>query len=76
MFVKSLVSNIIIDISYNLNKYIQYKHVWKPLAVVCLHLHTLIALYRSDGNEKLLKVFAYLVATVHCMDRNRVFKKM
>ena len=31
MLVKSLVSNIIIDISYNVNKYIQYKQVLKFL---------------------------------------------
>ena len=48
-----------IDISYNLIMYIQYKHVQKLFEVVCLHLHTVITLYRLDGNKKLLKIFAY-----------------
>ena len=57
MLVKSFVNNII-DISYNLNKYTQckpgYKHIWKLFEVVCFHQHSAIAVYRFDGNEKLL----------------------
>ena len=48
-----------IDLSYNLSKYIQYTHVWKRFEVVCLHHHTVITLYRLDKNEKLLEIFAY-----------------
>ena len=29
--------------------------------MVCLYLHTGIALYRTDRNEKLLEMFAYLI---------------
>ena len=47
------------DISHNLNKYIQYKYNEKLFEVVCLHLHTVIALYRLHRNEKLLEIFAY-----------------
>ena len=58
MLVKVFVSNIIIDLLYNLNKYIQYKYVWKLLKVGCLHQHTVIALHCLDRNEKLLEIFA------------------
>ena len=58
MLVKSFVNNIIIDLSYNLNKYAQYKPVWKLFEVGCLHQHTVIALYRLDRNEKLLEICA------------------
>ena len=50
------VSNTIIGILYNLNKYTQCKHCEKLFQVVCLHLHTVIAV---DGNEKLLEILAY-----------------
>ena len=66
MLVESFVNNIIIDLSYNLNKYTQYKLVWKLFDVGCLHLHTVIALYRLHRNEKLLEIFAY-------PSNNRVF---
>ena len=56
---KSFVSNIIIEISYNLNKYIQYKQVWNLFEKVSLHLHDVIVLYRLDGKKKLLEFFAY-----------------
>ena len=52
-----MVSNIITDLSYNLNKYIQHKHVWKQLEVGCLHQHTVIALHRFDRNKELLLRF-------------------
>ena len=54
-----LFFTIIIDLSYNLNKYIHYKHVGKLFEVGCLHQHTVIALCRFDRNKKLLKIFAY-----------------
>ena len=52
MLVKTFGSNIIIDLLYNLNKCIQYKHVWKLFEVDCLHQHTVIPLHRLDKNEK------------------------
>ena len=48
-----------IDLSYNLSKYMEYKHVWKLFEVGCLHQHTVIVLYRLDRNGKLLRFFAY-----------------
>ena len=57
--VKSFVSNMTYDLSYNLNKYIQYKYVWKLFKVGCLHQHNVIAMYHLDRNEKMLEVFAY-----------------
>ena len=59
MLVKSVVSNIIINESYNLNKYTEYEHFWKLFEVGCSHLHSVITLYRLDRNEKLLEIFAY-----------------
>ena len=59
MLFESFVNNIIIDLSYNLNKYTPYKLVWKLFEVGCVHQHTVIALYRLDRNEKLLEIFAY-----------------
>lgn len=54
--VKLFVTNITTDISYILNKYQQYKLVWKLLGVCwCLHLHFVNTLYRLDGNETCLK---------------------
>ena len=35
------------------------KHVYKLFEVVCSHHHAAIAFYCLDGNEKLLKLFAY-----------------
>ena len=68
MLVKSFASNKIIDLTYNLNKYTEYKQVWNLFEVSCLHQHTLIAntLYRLDRNEKLVEIFAY-------PSNNRVF---
>ena len=51
---KSFVSNIIIDLSYNL-----CKHVRKLFEVGCLHQHTVIALYCLDMNGKVGQFFAY-----------------
>lgn len=59
MFVKFFFSNRIFDISYNLNSYIQYKNVLRLFEIVCLDLHTAIALYCLNGSEKLFKTFAY-----------------
>ena len=56
--VKLFVSNIIVDLQYGLNKYIQYKYVWKFFEVGYLHQHTVIILYRLDRNEKFLEIFA------------------
>ena len=39
MLVKFFSGNIIIDLSYNLNKDIQYRHVWKHFKLGCLHQH-------------------------------------
>ena len=46
MLVKSFASSILIDLSYNLNKYTQYKHVKKLFEVGCLHQDTVITLNR------------------------------
>ena len=66
MLFESFVNNTIIDLSYNLNKYTQYKLVWKLFEVGCLHQYTVITLYRWDRNKKLLEIFAY-------PSNNRVF---
>ena len=66
MLVESFANNIIIDLSYNLNKYTQNKLDWKLFDVSCLHLHDVISLYRLHRNEKLLEIFVYLIY-------NRVF---
>ena len=63
---KSFASNIKTDLSYNLDKYIQYKRVLNLFRVGFIHQHTAIALYRLDRNEKLLGIFA-------CPSNNRVF---
>ena len=65
MLVKSFASGIIIDISYKLDKYIHCKHVSK-IFEVDFYINTVIILYRLDGNEKLLEIFA-------CFSNNRVF---
>ena len=41
-------------IIYNLNNYIQYKHVWNFSEVGCL-----MAFYRLDRKENLLEIFPY-----------------
>ena len=56
MLVKLSVNNIIIYLSYNSNRYTQYKHVWKLFEKGSLH--TVIVLYRLDRNKTLLKIFA------------------
>ena len=55
MYVESFVSNIIIDLSYSLNKYASIK----LFEVGCLHQYTVTALNRLDRDEKLLKRFGY-----------------
>ena len=45
MLVKSLASSILTDLSYNLNKYTQYKNFRKLFEVGCLHQDTVITLY-------------------------------
>ena len=72
--VKSFASNIINDLSYNLNKYIQCKHVWKLFEVGCLHQHTVIALCRLNRNEKLIKILRILTATIYFKDRHWICK--
>ena len=59
ILVKSFVSNIIIDLSNNFNKYTHYKHVSKLFEVGCLYQHTIIALHCFYKNETLVKIFAY-----------------
>ena len=41
----------------------------------CLHQHTVIVLYRSDRNEKLLEILRILITTVHFTDQNAEFIK-
>ena len=74
MLVKSFASNIIIDISYNLSKHTQYKHVWNIFEVICLHQHTVITFYRLDGNNSGWKFLRILVTNVYFTDRNRIPK--
>ena len=78
ILVKSFVSNIIIDLSYNLSEYIQYKHVWKLFEVVCFHQHPVItALYRLNHvntNGKLLKFLRILMTTVSFKNQKWIFK--
>ena len=69
ILVKSFACNIIIDSSYNLSKYIQYKHVWKLFEVGCQHQHTLIPLYCLDRNRKLLRCLRILITAVYFKDR-------
>ena len=64
----------IIDLSFNLSKYIQYKQTWKLFEVVCLHWHTVIALYRLDRNGKLLILLRILITAVYFKDRNWISK--
>ena len=75
--VKSFVSNTI-DLSYNLSKYIQYKHIWKLFEVDCLLQHTvanhLIALYRLNG--KLLRFLRILITAVYFQDLKWISKTM
>ena len=63
---KSFASNIKTDLSYNLDKHIQYKHVLNLFQEGFIHQHTAIALYRLDRNKKLLEIFT-------CPSNNRVF---
>ena len=78
ILVESFVSNIIIDLSYNLSKYIQYKHVGKLFEVGCLHQHAvanrIIALYRLNG--KLLKFLWILITAVYFKDLKWISKTM
>ena len=60
---KSFVDNIIINISYNFNKYIQYKHVWKLFEVVCLHLYNIIALHCCRRGTDVLSLYCLLKKT-------------
>ena len=59
MLVKAFLSNVLIDIPYNTNKSVRYKHVWYLFNAICLYLHTVIAMHCSNENEKLLNIFAY-----------------
>ena len=59
MLVNLFANNVIIDLWYNLNKYIQYKHVWKFFEVGWLHQHTVIALYRLYRNFKNNQILQY-----------------
>ena len=74
--VKSFVSNKIIDLSYNLSKYIKYKHVWKLFKVGCLHQYIIIALYCLDKNGKLLKLLRILITTMYFKDQNWISKSV
>ena len=52
---KTFLSNLIIDLSYNLNKYMQFEVFENCLKRGCLHLHTVLTLYGLGRNRKLLK---------------------
>ena len=61
-----MVSNII-DLSYNLSKYIQFE-------VACLHRYTVLILYRLGRKGKLLKFLRILIKAVYFKDRNWIAK--
>ena len=65
---------MIIDLSYNLSKYILYKHIGKLFEVGCLHQHTVIALYCLDRNRKVLEFLRILRTTVYFKDRDWIYK--
>ena len=46
------------DLIYDLNKYIQYKHVGRLLEEGCLYQEYLIIIYRLNRNENFLETFA------------------
>ena len=78
MSVKLFVRNMMTNISYNLNKYIHYKGVYKLFEVVYLSLHIIIALYLMDrkmeismtGMKSCSTFVRILVTAVHFTDRN------
>ena len=45
MLAKPFARNIIIDILYNLIKYVQYKDVWKLFEMFCVHQQIINSLY-------------------------------
>ena len=61
---------MIIDLSYDLNKYTQYEHVWKPFEVGCLHQHTKSPCIAYIGKKTCSKFLHNLVTTVHVIDQN------
>ena len=78
MLFESFVNNTIIDLSYNLNKYTQYKLAWKLFEVGCLHQHTAIALpcIAWIGIKSCSKFLRILVAAVYFTDRNWISKTL
>ena len=78
MSVKLFVRNMMTNISYNLNKYIHYKAVYKLFEVVYLYLHIIIALYLMDrkmeismtGMKSYSTFVRILVTAVHFTDIN------
>ena len=76
MQVKLFTSIKVIDSLYNLNNYIQYKHVWKLFEVGYLHHHTVTVTRCAPwvGMKNCSKFLRNLVTTVHFTDRNWISK--
>ena len=79
ILVKSFVSNIIIDLLYNLSNYMQYKHDWKLFEVGSLNQHIVIAFCHLVRDRKLIatayfKNLNWIYKTVYCISCSMVFK--
>ena len=72
---KTFARNIIIDLTYNLNKYIQSEMFENSLKWV-VYINTLFSSFiaRLGRNGKLLKLLGMLITAVHFNDRNWITK--
>ena len=71
---KTFLSNIIIDLSYNLSKYIQFE-VFENCLKWVVYINTLFSpCYRLGRNGKLLKFLRILITVVYFKDRNWMSK--
>ena len=71
---KTFPSNIIIDLSYNLSKYIQ-SEVFENCLKWVVYINTLFSpCYRLGRNGKLLKFLRILITVVYFKDRNWISK--
>ena len=71
---KTFPSNIIIDLSYNLSKYIQFE-VFENCLKWVVYINTLFSpCYRLGRNGKLLKFLRILITVVYFKGRNLISK--
>ena len=71
---KTFPSNIIIDLSYNLSKYIQFE-VFENCLKWVVYINTLFSpCYRLGRNGKLLKFLRILITVVYVKERNWISK--